>query len=511
MPPTTAAFVCAGLPWRSRRRSVIPCAFLLPLVLISGCALARPAVSDETLRERMLALDEPMTLPATPPKSAPPAEVETSASTFAVDQVEHAAQPFNLVQAIQLGYQSNPRLRVTREAIEQARGGRITAFAPFLPTLIGSYRYVTSGNAIEGFAGSDVPFVVGFGAGVDQFQLSELRLQWTVWDFGRTLGHFEQASLRTEIAALQYQRARQTVAFDVTTAYFRVLQARAARTIEEQAVRRAESLLEVARNLLKRGAVDKNDVLRAEVQLGEAKQAQVSAESAEYVAFAGLNLAMGINVNTPVDVLEQALEPAFEMPLAACLQMAADNRREFEVARRSINVAEQGLRTVKADFLPRVYVKGTLAHAQSPGDRDEDVQIGGFHIETGLFEGGRRLGELRTAQASVRASVATAQQIADNIAFEVNQAFRGIDDARQRLVLTRTAIAQAEENLRLVSNKYKAGDATPTDVVDAETTMTRAQQKVLAALYDYQTSLARLIYAMGVSSDDGFPEFNCRK
>lgn len=538
---------CRGQTRALRDNTFLPWIFaVLTAGFVTGCTSAPKAISDAALRERILPPLEIWTMPAPQPPNEgpvihPPVDIETVGRAGRVNAPvsvplrlpenapvslpenrdveenrgidaprapepieESFANALTLSEAIDLAYQNNPRLRVAQEAMEQARGGRQAAFAPFLPTVIGSYRYVASPSELEGFAGSDVPFVVNFGSnGVQEFQLTELRLQWTVWDFGRTPGRYQQASLRTEIAGLQYDRARQTIAFDVTAAYFRVLQARATRTIEEQAERRAEAFLKDTKNLFERGVVDRNDVLRADVQLAEVRQALVSARSAEAVALASLNLAMGLNVNRSPDVAEQAQEPAFDLPLAECLQLAADNRREFDVAQKSIGIAEQGVRTVKADFLPRVFVRGVASFIEASGAGDQNVQVGGFHIETNLYDGGRRRGELRAARSSMRASTATAQQICDTIAFEVNQSFRAVEDARERIALTKTALVQARENLRLLLNKYRAGAATPTDVIDGETTLTRAQQNALAALYDYQTALARLAYAMGLTPADG--------
>ena len=72
-------------------------------------------------------------------------------------------------------------------------------------------------------------------------------------------------------------------------------------------------------------------------------------------------------------------------------------------------------------------------------------------------------------------------------------------DATQQslLELSRTAVTEAQENLRLVRVKYRNGDATPTDIVDAETALTRSQQRYNSALYNYLTALAGLDYAMG--------------
>jgi outer membrane protein len=69
--------------------------------------------------------------------------------------------------------------------------------------------------------------------------------------------------------------------------------------------------------------------------------------------------------------------------------------------------------------------------------------------------------------------------------------------AGQRIELSRTAVVEAQENLRLVRVKYRNGDATPTDIVDAETALTRSQQRFNSAIYTYLAALAGLDYAMG--------------
>lgn len=431
--------------------------------------------------------------------SAPPPPTSCSRLPDAFD--EHA---ISLTDAIEFALQNNPRLRVAQEAIEQARGGKLVEFSPFLPYVRASYRDVVSASPLQGFTGTELPFVVGFGAGTQEFQLSEIHMHWTLWDFGRTLGRYEQAVNRTEIAELQFMRAKQTIAYDVAAAYFRVLLAQATRLIQAQAVRRAESFLNDSRNLLKGGAVTRDSVLRAEVELATVRQGLVAAQSAELVASAALNLAMGRNVSAPIHLVEIADEPVFRLSLAESLQLAVENRREFAVVLKQIEVARQGLRVTRADFLPQIYIRGTVAHVAGEGVQTGDVKVGGFHIDQNLFEGGRRVGEMRTASAALRGAGAQAQVVCDNIAFEVNQAYWSIDDARQRIDLSRTAVTQAQENLRLVVNKFQHGDATPTDVVDAETAMTRAQQQYSSALYDYLTALARLEYAMGTTTDGSF-------
>jgi outer membrane protein TolC len=121
----------------------------------------------------------------------------------------------------------------------------------------------------------------------------------------------------------------------------------------------------------------------------------------------------------------------------------------------------------------------------------------GLHVEAPLYAGGRHRGELRSAEADVEAAVADAQTILDAISLQVDVAYRGMVAANERIDLSRTAVVQAEENLRLVRVRYRNGNATPTDIVDSEAALTRSQQRFFSATYTYLAALARLDYAVG--------------
>lgn len=223
-------------------------------------------------------------------------------------------QPLTLPDAIALAFRLQPRLRASLESIQQARGREDIAFAAFLPVLTSAYS-VGGFDLNVGGAGIPPPnsppftFLPGTGAlpvGLDirpGYELAELKLQWLVCDFGRRLGRYNQAGLAVDIAQLQTERTRQTVANDVALAYYQVLRVRSLHRIADEAVRRAGDDLEVAKKLAKGGVIEREKVLRAEVALAQARRALDVAEEAEAVAVAALNLAVGLNVSAPAAVV----------------------------------------------------------------------------------------------------------------------------------------------------------------------------------------------------------------
>ena len=86
----------------------------------------------------------------------------------------------------------------------------------------------------------------------------------------------------------------------------------------------------------------------------------------------------------------------------------------------------------KASFAPRIVAEGALLDFQQSAPRGHaDLAVGGIKLEWGLFEGGKRVAELRVADSKIRAAVAQAESIADTIAFQVTEAYRHLITARR--------------------------------------------------------------------------------
>src|SRR5262245_51373403 len=242
----------ASAPWiqRERRWSAwIGCGLLA--LLGAGCASWKSEGAAAAFRDRILPPAEAGDLSSAPLFAPLPAEpvlpdVENPPTSECLAKPQAANGPLTLEQAIDLGYRLNPNLQVLWEQVEQARGGKQVAFAAFLPQSTAFFRDLQGTPAHERFALPTIPTVLGnFSLPdiSDNFQMTEINVQWTIWDFGRAPGRYGQATAALDIARLQYHRGRQTVAFNVAAAYFAVLQAHAAYMVAEEAVRRAESFL----------------------------------------------------------------------------------------------------------------------------------------------------------------------------------------------------------------------------------------------------------------------------
>src|SRR5262245_22264606 len=206
---------------------------------------------------------------------------------------------------------------------------------------------------------------------------------------------------------------------------------------------------------------------------------------------------MGRNAGWPLEVIDLELQPPLPGALAHLLELAAAQRPEVVLARQAVVAAQEGREVARAEFRPRIFVRGSVGNTSGQHVVTGWQEGAGLHVEAPLYAGGGHRGVLRAAEADVQAALADAQAILDAISLQVNLAYRGVVAARERIDLARTAVVQAEENLRLVRVRYRNGNATPTDIVDSEAALTRSQQRFFSASYTYLAALARLDYALG--------------
>jgi outer membrane protein len=481
---------------------------LSALLLIAGCSSWwRPLPTPPEVTQAGLAASVlvPSTLNVNPPETVvKPGAGQAPPEPTAAQPPDLERTTFALTDAIAFALRHSPRLRSARAAIERARGQVQVAFSPFLPQidLVGQYGTVSATFA-PGIPGNE-GFILPSTFGTRGYAETELALEWTLYDFGRTGGHYRQAGARERIAELQLVRADQTVEFDVAAAYMDVLLARASRRVQEDAIRRAEATLEDTVARRKGGVALKEDVLRAEVELSESREGLVVAREKEFDAVARLNNAMGRNAGWPLEVIDLETQPPLPGTLAELLELAASQRPEVNVAREAIIADQEGQRAAQAEFLPRIFARVAAGRTDGQNVITGWQEGAGLHFVAPLYSGGAHRGGLRSAAADSEAAIADAQTILDGISLQVNLAYRGVVASRELIDLSRVAVAQAQENLRLLRVRYRNGNATPTDIVDSEAALTRSQQRFYSATYSYLAALARLDYEVG-QRQDAFP------
>ena len=204
-----------------------------------------------------------------------------------------------------------------------------------------------------------------------------------------------------------------------------------------------------------------------------------------------LNLSQSVNVSAADRV---GLAGLWNQTLEQSIILALQNRPELQQQLAQRNFYEQQRRGALAQLGPQVSVVAQYRLQDQFNDNisSSDNYSVGLQASLNLYDGGAA----RARAAQQRSNIAIAEtQFAsqrDTIRFQVEQAFSTLQSNLQNVNTATGALEQARESLRLARLRFQAGVGTQTEVIDAETALTRAEGNRVRAILDYNRALASL-------------------
>jgi outer membrane protein TolC len=319
---------------------------------------------------------------------------------------------------------------------------------------------------------------------------------------GRNSSRVRAAQGQLSFDQLEVDRVARRVRADVITAYYDLQEADEQLIINEAAVFNSTRSLRDAKLQEKAGLGTKFDVIRAEVQKATAEQDVVRSKSQQLNA--RKRLAQILNVSETVEYTSsEAVTPRgnWDISLENSIVLAYGNRPELkqsairrEIGEQQVIEANSGDQAQFSLFARYDLAKG---FQQSVGFAD-NYSIGA-RVRWDFLDGGAS--SSRATQARASQSVADTQYISnrDQIRLQVEQAYNNLQADKQNIITATGALKLADESLRLARLRFQAGVGTQTDVISAETELTRAKSNRLRAIVGYNRSLSTLRNAVYVS------------
>ena len=373
---------------------------------------------------------------------------------------------------------------------EQARASR-------LPQLGMSSRYTRFDEA-PGFSFGAIttdPLVDG-----DDMLQAGAELRLPLYTGGAISAGIEAAALGAKAADDRLATVIQDVKLHVAEHYVAVLRAESAVRVAESYVVSLRTHTENTRKRYELGDVPQNDYLATAVTLADAEQQLLQAENALDYARAAYNRALRRPLSAPVS-LDPALDIDSLVPQGAELAELVDNARRQRHELSALDAQRGALRreadSVRAGLKPQVALAGGYTYLENEFLTDDEFLMAGVSVTWNLFDGG----QLRKRSAAIdRKAAAVGHQRADlesMIELQVRRAWNDRAEAINRLGVAKTAVSQAEENLRVVRNRYAAGASTNADVLDGEALRERALSNRDTASFEVELARLRLARATG--------------
>lgn len=409
-------------------------------------------------------------------------------------------QPITLQQAIELAERNNPDLQNARLAVERSQAGLRAAQAANYPTVAGSANLTRqdsnqAGVLEEGQENlppeqrrtTDSSPTTSLGGTVG--------VTYDIFTSGRRAASIRAAERQVRLDELDLEARQEQLRLDVTNDYYDLQQADEQVRISQAAVNNAEASLRDAQALERAGVGTRFDVLRSQVQLANAQQDLTQAISDQRIS--RRQLSQRLNIASTIDLA--AADPVqiaglWNLPLEESIVQAVKNRSELEqqLVQREIN--EQQRRIALAANRPQVsaFANLNLQDQFNDGLSVTRSYSAGARLNWTFFDGGEA--RARARQEEIDQEIAENQFASERnqVRFEVEQSYSSLQANFDNIQTASVALEQARESLRLARLRFQAGVGTQTDVINAETELTRAEANRLSAILDYNRALAAL-------------------
>lgn len=298
------------------------------------------------------------------------------------------------------------------------------------------------------------------------------------------------ARSKMEAQALQIERTSDYMAFEVEKAYMQLQLAYKGVDVLEKALESANENKRLADNSFKQGYLQRADVLSVEVRVNEVKNQLQSAKSNVENASNYLSFLM----NDSNDVIYKPTDSLSVNTFGIMgTETISENRSDIKAMQLASDAYETMNKADNMSFLPRLNAFGSYElYDDQIFQFEASGYIFGAQLSWNILDGSKRFGKAQKSKAEFEKSKLQYEQYVSQNQLELNKAKRMLTDAENRLNLTKLALEQSEESLRIRTNRYGEGLEKTTDLLLAETQYSQKQLEYYQTIFEYNYSQAYL-------------------
>lgn len=313
-----------------------------------------------------------------------------------------------------------------------------------------------------------------------------------------------KADLQKSVASLQTATDRADVKLSLLEQYMSLFSLYRQHDVLTRNIEESERRLKDIRQMKKEGLITNNDVLRSEMQLTNDRLSLTETENSIILVSQQLNILLGIDENrlllpdTTLLYRAVALERYDDYVAQACM-----NDPAIRLLREQTEVARNDVRLAKAANLPNVslYASNTLARPISRTmvdmyNNNWNIGLSVSYPLSSLYKNNHKIKESKLA---VTLSQNTEEQKIQQIKVNVRTAYLRHREALQQVEALKLSVKQAQENYRIMQNRYLSQLAILTDLLDAnsvrlnaELQLTSARTRVIYTYYQLERACGRL-------------------
>ncbi len=395
------------------------------------------------------------------------------------------SQHLSVDELFRLGIENSLKVQSSHINVDIAKDREATAKSLRLPDL--------SVGLIGGYVGQPTVFRHGLSDAThpdtpDWMQNYNVELTQSLFQGGKIKNNVDKSALEKQIALLNLDKDESDAKLLLMGKYLELLRLYKQKGVFEYNIREAERRLHDIRRMKSEGMLTTNDVIRSELQLTNYQLALRETNDNIIISSQQLDIALGLDESLLLVPDTTVLETSHALlTFEEYVTQAYGEYPELKIARTETNIAHKNLQLTQGDYFPSVSLRmaNTLQRPITSTSPPTDLYMNTWNVSLVLSY---KLSSLYRNKHNVSASrrmvalqgLQEERQMQD-IRIQVKAAYTRHLEALERIKALANSVAQANENYRIVQNRYFNQLVVLTDLLDASSVRLDAELQLTAA------------------------------
>lgn len=414
-------------------------------------------------------------------------------------------QKLTLKESLEIGMKNNKDLKISQSKLIGASAHVTAANSQLLPQIGLSASYMRLSNI--------PPFEVNLPISPKPIQISpvildnysvKLSLQQPLFTGFKLWSLKSAAESNYDAASEDYQKDLNETAFKIQNAFWNYYKAQEYDKLLVENLSQIKQHLDDTKNFAQNGLATKNDLLKLEVQYSSVELQKIEADNQLDIARMVFNQTINLPLNsqTEIDAGNFSTETFNDKP-DDLLREARNERSELKSLTYRVSASEESLRAARSAWFPSIFLVGDYYYSK-PNQRYlpavnefKDTWDLGVTLSWSVWNWGYTSSQTTIAEQNKIQAETSLSQLKDAVEIEVQQNYLTYKRSFDKVNVAKLGVEQAEENYRIVQEKYNSQLASSTDLIDAEAALLQAKTNYNNSLVDYEISQARLDKSVG--------------
>jgi outer membrane protein len=329
-------------------------------------------------------------------------------------------------------------------------------------------------------------------------------LQQPLFTGGKISGASNAAEYLSQATKEDYKKDQADILYNIKAAYWQLFRANEFKKFVDENVNQIKSHAKDAENLMKQGMLTSNDLMKVQVQLSDAMVRQIDATNGVKLAMYVLNNTLGLPLQTEIELTStiQISGRTWES-VDQLVGKAFVNRPDVNGMNARVKAGESGVTSARGGWWPQIYLIGNYNYLRPNSryfptiDAFKETWDVSVSLSFDIWNWWQTGYQSNQAQAQLAQAQEGLSMMKDGVMLEVTQSYLGVNQAKERKAVSEQGVKQAEENYRIMNDKYKMGLTPNSELLDAEVALLQSKLNLTQSLVDYELSMARLSKSIG--------------